>query len=179
MTALSTTGFATVSYDAWNGFGGWLLICLMIIGGGAGSTAGGLKLFRVAVLLRSLVWQCRRWSLPPAAVTTPSIWQGEQRRFLDATDMAPLGLFLALYLLVLGVGTAILTAYGYPLQDSLFEFVSSLSTVGLSAGITSPEAPAGVLWVEIVGMVLGRLEFFPVIVGVMRLCQDGAVWLRL
>ena len=66
-----------------------------------------------------------------------------------------------------------LTAYGYSLQDSLFEFISSLSTVGLSVGITSPDAPAGVLWTEIVGMVLGRLEFLTVAIASLRLLQDG------
>jgi trk system potassium uptake protein TrkH len=50
--------------------------------------------------------------------------------------------------------------------------VSSLSTVGLSAGITSPDAPTAVLWTEIVAMILGRLEFFTVIVGSLRLVRD-------
>ncbi|WP_228016408.1 potassium transporter TrkG [Leptolyngbya ectocarpi] len=59
------------------------------------------------------------------------------------------------------------------MQDSLFEFISSLSTVGLSIGITSPEAPAGVLWTEIIGMVLGRLEFLVVAIAGLRLLRDS------
>jgi trk system potassium uptake protein TrkH len=78
---------------------------------------------------------------------------------------------------VLIVGVGILTSYGYDLQASLFECVSSLSTVGLSAGITTPDAPGVVLWPEIVGMILGRLEFFTVIVGVRQLWQDSLVFL--
>lgn len=173
LTALSTTGFATVSYASWNGLGWWLLICLMIVGGGAGSTAGGIKLFRVVLLLRSLGWEIIRRRLPASTVTEPYLWQGDRRRFLTLADISQTSLFTLTYWLVLVVGTSILTAYDYPLQDSLFEFVSSLSTVGLSTGITHPEAPIGVLWTEIVGMVLGRLEFFTVIIGGTQLLQDG------
>lgn len=39
------------------------------------------------------------------------------------------------------------------------------------------EAPAGVLWVEIAGMILGRLEFFAVVVGLFKVFGDGAAWL--
>ncbi|MFN2241947.1 MAG: potassium transporter TrkG, partial [Anaerolineae bacterium] len=68
--------------------------------------------------------------------------------------------------------SGIIAAYGYPLQDSLFEFASALSTVGISVGITSPDAPAGVLWVEMLAMFLGRLEFFTIVIGLIKLCHD-------
>ncbi|NIV31379.1 MAG: potassium transporter, partial [Anaerolineae bacterium] len=68
----------------------------------------------------------------------------------------------------------IICAHGYSLQDSLFEFASALSTVGISVGITSASAPAGVLWVEMLAMFLGRLEFFAIVIGVLKLFHDGA-----
>jgi hypothetical protein len=83
-------------------------------------------------------------------------------------------MFVFLYLAAFVVGAGIIAAHGYPLQDSLFEFASALSTVGISVGITSASAPAGVLWVEILGMFLGRLEFFTIVIGVLKLFQDGA-----
>jgi trk system potassium uptake protein TrkH len=47
--ALSTTGFSTVGYGNWNSLGWWVLIVLMLIGGGIGSTAGGVKQYRMGV----------------------------------------------------------------------------------------------------------------------------------
>ena len=44
-----------------------------------------------------------------------------------------------------------------------------LGTVGLSVGVTSAGAPAGLLWTETVGMILGRLEFFVVFMGITRM----------
>ncbi|MCL7453224.1 MAG: hypothetical protein M8467_09255 [Anaerolineae bacterium] len=75
-------------------------------------------------------------------------------------------------------GAGILAAYGYPVQDSIFEFTSALSTVGLSVGITAPGAPAGVLWAEMAAMFLGRLEFFAIVIGMIRLSGDVPALIR-
>ncbi|MDY7013943.1 MAG: TrkH family potassium uptake protein [Cyanobacteriota bacterium] len=172
ITALSTTGFSTVGYGDWNGLGWLVLIGLMLIGGGTGATAGGIKQFRIYVLYRVLLWEIRRLFLPENAVTEPQIWQGERRTFLKDSQIRAIALFVFLYFLIYGVGCAITAAYGYSLQESLFEYASALSTVGLSVGVTAADAPPGLLWAEIVGMFLGRLEFFTVVVGTVQFFRD-------
>ena len=52
-----------------------------------------------------------------------------------------------------------------PLASCMFEFASSLGTVGLSIGLTGPETRAATLFAEIAGMLLGRLEIFLVFTG--------------
>ncbi len=85
---------------------------------------------------------------------------------------AGIALFVFLYFLLFTIGVTITSAYGYSIRDSLFEYASTLSTVGLSIGVTSPDAPTGLLWTQIIGMFLGRLEFFTVFIGIIRLSQD-------
>jgi trk system potassium uptake protein TrkH len=172
VSALSTTGFTTVDYHQWNGLGWLVLILLMLMGGGTGSTAGGIKQYRIHVLLRGLVWELQRRLLPRSAVVEPYLWKGEEREFVTDSHLRAVGLFVFLYLVVFFVGGGILAAYGYDLDESLFEFSSALSTVGISVGITSPSAPTGVLWVEMAAMFLGRLEFFTIAVGLFRLLGD-------
>jgi trk system potassium uptake protein TrkH len=172
VAALSTTGFATVDFGQWNGLAWLVIIVLMIMGGGTGSTAGGIKQYRIYVLYRGLVWEFRRWMLPRRAVTEPDVWKGEQRSFISDEHLRQIALFVFMYLVALFAGTGVLAAHGYALQDSLFEFASALSTVGVSVGVTSPAAPAGVLWTEMAAMFLGRLEFFAVVVGLVRLGGD-------
>lgn len=172
ITALTTTGFSTVSYRDWNSLGWLVLILLMLIGSGTGSTGGAIKQYRIYVLYRALIWEVRRMLLPKNAVTEPDVWQGDRRRFLSDSQIRQVSLFVFLYLLVYGIGSAILAAYGYSLQESLFEYASVLGTVGLSVGVTSADAPAGLLWTETVGMLLGRLEFFTVFVGIIRILKD-------
>jgi trk system potassium uptake protein TrkH len=178
VSALSTTGFATVDYRAWNSLGWMVLILLMLAGGGTASTAGGIKQYRIHALWRGLIWEVRRRMLPARAITQPDLWKGEGRHFLDDEHLRRVALFVFLYLALFLVGSGALAAYGYPLADSLFEFASALSTVGISVGVTAPDAPAGVLWLMMAAMVLGRLEVFPVLVGLLRLAGDLPALLR-
>ena len=110
--------------------------------------------------------------LPQQAVSEPHIWQSEQRKFLSDEQIRQVGVFVFLYLVTYLIGAAIMAAYGFSLQEALFEYASTMGTVGLSIGITGADAPVGMLWAQIVGMFLGRLEFFTVFVGVIRLLRD-------
>jgi trk system potassium uptake protein len=178
VTALTTTGFSTVTYEAWNSSGMLIMILLMLIGGGSCSTAGGIKQYRVYVLWKNLWWEIRRGLLPKSTVMENAVWVGDRPTFMKDMHLRQISAFLFLYLLTMTLGTAILTAYGYGLQESAFEFASSLGTVGLSIGITSASAPSGVLWTETLGMILGRLEFFVIFLGIAKLLRDGVSLLR-
>ncbi len=178
VTALTTTGFSTVAYTHWPPVGWCVLIVLMIVGGGTCSTAGGVKQYRVHVLFRYLCHDLGRRLGPRRAVTEPFLREGADRRFLSEGEVARIGAFLFLYLTVLALGTGVLAAYGNGVRESLFEFASALGTVGLSIGVTAAGAPRGLLWTETLGMLLGRLEFFTVFVGIARLARDGRFALR-
>ncbi len=172
VTALTTTGYSITAYGRWPALGWLVIIGLMIIGGGGGSTAGGLKQFRVYVLARAAAWEIAGFFRPRTAVGDFFVWQGDRRVFIEYPQVRRVAVFCFSYLVILFAGTAVIAAYGYPLRESLFEFASALGTVGLSVGITSAAAPAGVLWTEIFGMFFGRLEFFVIIVGTFRLVSD-------
>jgi trk system potassium uptake protein len=172
VTALSTTGFSTVGYGNWNAVGWLTLILLMLVGGGTGSTAGAIKQYRIYVLYRALRWEIRSLFLPKDVVTEPDLWQGEAQIFLSDARIRQVALFVFLYLGTFFIGSLIIAAHGYSFQDSLFEFASSIGTIGLSIGVTAPDAPPGVLWTQIAGMALGRLEFFTIIVGIMKITSD-------
>lgn len=172
VTAISTTGFNTIDYRAWPGFGWIVLIVLMLIGGGTGSTAGAIKQYRVYVLYRALRWEIKRMFLPPGAVTEADAWVGETRQFLGDARIRQVALFVFLYMVTFFMGSAIIAAHGFTVQESLFEFASSIGTIGLSVGVTSADMPLGVLWTQVIGMIMGRLEFFTVIVGVGKLLAD-------
>jgi trk system potassium uptake protein TrkH len=173
ITALTTTGFSTVSYGNWNGFGILVLIVLMLIGGGTCSTAGGIKQFRVYLLWRLLVWEIKRSLLPRTAVLERPVWEGNHRVFVDDARVRQISLFVFLYLATYLLGVLVLCACGYSLQDALFEFASAIGTVGLSVGVTSAGMPDVALWAETIAMFLGRLEFVVVIVSVLKMVGDG------
>ncbi|MGF7059008.1 TrkH family potassium uptake protein [Brassicibacter mesophilus] len=172
VSALSTTGFSTVGYGDWSGVGIFVLIVLMIIGGGAGSTAGGLKQYRVYVLIKSLIWNIKAYLLPKNIVRQNYINRPEGKYYVSDKHVVEISNFTTIYLIAYVIGVFILVANGYSLQASMFEFASSLGTVGLSVGVTSPDAPTAVLWTEIVGMMLGRLEFLVIFFAGMKMFRD-------
>jgi trk system potassium uptake protein TrkH len=172
VTCITTTGFSTVTYTDWNAFGILVLILGMLVGGGTGSTAGGMKQFRIVLLCKAIGWEIRRALLPASAVVAPYVWHGEEREYVSDTQIRAVAVFVFLYLLAWVVGTAILTAHGISLPEALFEFASAQGTVGLSLGVTRPDAPVLILWTQIVGMFLGRLEFLIVFEGIAKICKD-------
>ena len=179
VSALTTTGFSSVSYSNWNSFGVFLLIVLMLIGGGTCSTAGGIKQYRIYVLYKSLIWEIKSFFLPRTAVTENYIWQAERKDFISEARIRQIGTFLFLYLATYLLGSLVVAAAGVSIKDSLFEFASALGTVGLSVGVTAPEASPIILWTEAAGMFLGRLEFFVIICGAVKIVRDAGSVCRL
>lgn len=175
VSALTTTGFSTVPYDSWNPLGWAVLVTLMIVGGGTGSTAGGLKLHRVNALWAGLRAEFRRLILPPEAVVAARVTCAGRSRLITDDEFRRLGLHLFVYAGCLAAGTVGLSAEGLSLRDAVFEFASSLGTVGLSCGATSMAMPVGAILIETAGMFLGRLEFFVVVVALIKMGRHALV----
>ena len=178
ISAMSTTGFSTIEFNLWPLFANFIIILLMLIGGGSGSTAGGIKQFRVYIILKSVFWQIKEQFLPRNQVRENFVWRGETKWYIENEHIKKIANYIILYLLIFSVGVLVYLAYGYSLGDSMFEFASAMSTVGLSVGISGAGAPAGILWVNIIGMFLGRLEMFIIILASVKLFKDVKYGLR-
>ncbi len=172
VTSLTTTGFYTVTYTNWSDPGIFILIILMLVGGGTCSTAGGLKQYRIFVMWKTVYWQIKRSLLPRTAVVQNYIWDWENKDFISDEKVKQIANYIMLYLFLYALGSFIIMIYGYPMKQAFFEFASAIGTVGISIGVTNPHAPAGVLWTMTAGMFLGRLEFFIVFTGIWKILMD-------
>lgn len=166
-SALSTTGYSTMSYTSWPPFTIGILILMMLIGGGIGSTAGGIKLSRTYLMLRITMQNIRKRLLPPRNVEAPYYIRAQGKTPIDATVAFDTTGFVACYtgLFILGALLLTLTS-GCSLTEAMFEFASALGTVGLSIGLISPCTGTATLIVVMIGMILGRLEIFIVVIGI-------------
>lgn len=173
ISALTTTGFQTVGYGNWNDFGLLVLILLMLIGGGTCSTAGGIKQFRLYLLWKSMMWEIMRPFLPRTAVVERPIWEGNGKAFVDDARIRQVCVFAFLYATLYLIGVMIMCVCGFSLKESLFEFASAIGNAGLSVGVTSPGMPLTAMWSLTIAMFLGRLEFFVVIVSLIKIGRDG------
>ena len=167
VTTFSTTGYSTMNYAQWPPFAVGLLNLLMIIGGGAGSTAGGIKLSRTYLLIQITRENIRKRLSPARHITAPSYYRVQGKTPIDDVLIKDTVGFIACYMGVFIIGTLLLTlTSGSSLFEAVFEFASAFGTVGISNGLTNADATGGTLIVQMVGMILGRLEIFIVFIGV-------------
>jgi trk system potassium uptake protein TrkH len=167
--AQTTAGFSSVDIAALPDQAKLLLILSMLVGGGVGSTAGGVKLLRLLILVRVIQLVILRTQLPRHAVVDPRL--GGAVIDNDQIQHA-LSVILLFVLLVVGAWLAFVVAGHVPL-DALFEVVSAAGTVGLSTGITEPGLAPGLKILLTLLMLAGRVE----IVALLVLLYPGS-WLK-
>jgi trk system potassium uptake protein TrkH len=171
VSALSTTGYSTMSYTQWPAFAIGVLILMMLIGGGMGSTAGGMKLTRVYILVRVMALNFKKKLLSARTVGAPKYQKAQGKTPIDSMLIEDTTGFATCYLGIFVVGSLLLTlTANCSIVEAMFEFASALGTVGLSIGLTGPTTGSATLIVEIMGMIFGRLEIFVVLVGVYSAC---------
>ncbi len=170
-TALTTTGFSVLDYGGWNDVVYTIFIVIMLVGGGSGSTAGGIKQLRIYILFRAAVDQVRRTLLPRRAVTIRQFYHADQVVTLNDSVAGKTGVFAVSYAAIVAMGVLVMTAHGVPFLDAVFEFASTVGTVGLSIGVTAVDLPPAVLVSQVVGMLLGRLEVFMLFAGLFAILR--------
>lgn len=159
-SAQTTAGFSTVNISELDPGSKLVLIGSMAIGGGTGSTAGGFKVLRLMILLRAVHLILVRIALPKHAVISSRL----AGRRLEADEREGALCVIALFAITVLVSWVPFVIAGFDPLDSLFEVVSATGTVGISAGISSPELPAFLKTVLCVDMLLGRVEFVVLLV---------------
>ncbi len=164
VSVFTTTGFATADFDLWLPFSKFILIILMFIGGCMGSTAGGIKVFRVIVFAKTVTRELHRM-LFPHALRPLRIGNKVVDPHVGANIMAFGSLYTGAF--VLGIGVMVFC--GYDLVSAVTASVASLSNIGPGLGKVGPtqnwaHLPIMAKWVMSGLMLLGRLELFSVVV---------------
>jgi trk system potassium uptake protein TrkH len=138
----------------------------MIIGGAAGSTAGGIKLFRAILLYKGVGWRIKRAISTPRRVFVHKLGEKSLSKddAMDLINEAAIISFMWIILLFAGVIVVMQTTANTTLSNSFFEVCSAQGNVGLTAGITDINmSPVGKTML-IFNMWIGRLEIIPIIV---------------
>ncbi|HNX17824.1 MAG TPA: TrkH family potassium uptake protein [Methanoregula sp.] len=166
VSALTTTGFQIANIQMWESVTLLFLLMLVFIGGSAGSTSGGIKLNRVVLGFRSLIWWFRRLFVS-GKVLIP--FKSEGRIIPRATaelETAKTMLVIILSVIVIFVATLVIIQFHltlFSITDVIFDVTSAFSTCGITSGYVSPDMPFISKWVFIVVMWIGRLEVIPVL----------------
>ncbi len=167
VSILTSTGFQTIpSFEDLGSALPFLFILLMLCGAEAGSTSGGIKIYRVAVASLGLAYNARRHYGNKRHVTSMRIDRFGKRTVLTDKDISEAQTFVMLYLLILVIGSFLFILCGATLQEAIFDFASCLGCTGIGLGFLGVDSAPAPLLIGSAGMLLGRLEIIPLFLGI-------------
>ncbi|MDD3726235.1 MAG: TrkH family potassium uptake protein [Candidatus Ratteibacteria bacterium] len=157
-TGVGYSNISVQNFSYWSPLAILGLIIAMGLGGSSTSTAGGIKILRIGIILKGIKKELKILTSPESTIVVEKFHHIRDMTIED-NHVKMSAIITILYITLYLVGGLIGVFYGYQFLPSLFESVSASANVGLSMGITSPFMPAGLKITYIIQMWLGRLEF--------------------
>jgi trk system potassium uptake protein TrkH len=163
ISAMTSTGYTISDYMYWPVVAWVAIFFLMLTGACAGSTAGGIKWVRLAIIMKNSVAEFQRRIHPNAIIPVKLNEKAVPQQTINNT-MA----FLILYIFIIVLTVVIFSATGVNFDESIGAAVSAIGNVGISIGQFGPsgtysEFPTLAKWVMSIVMLIGRLEIFTVL----------------
>lgn len=160
----TSTGYITSNYEEWPQLAQAVLVFFMFAGGCAGSTSGGIKFMRLYILVR-VIWQELFRLAHPHSITHLKM----NDRPIPKEVVSGVISFFVLYMLLLGIGTLLLSAFNIDLLSAFGATLSCLSNIGPGLGSVGPienyaHFPPAVHVLLAMFMLLGRLEIYAILV---------------
>lgn len=162
---LSNTGFqsSNCDYDTWGRLFLIPTVLLMVVGGCAGSTSGGIKMVRVIVLLK-YVRKTIHELIHSSSMYTVKI----SGQIVEDLSLKRVMSFFSLFLIVFMLNVVCLSAAGMSLEEGAISFLTCFSNYGPGTGITGPSGtfdaiPNAAKWILSFDMMVGRLEIYTVL----------------
>ncbi len=165
ISILTGTGYVNAQFDDWGGFPLILFLGLMFIGGCAGSTTCGIKIFRLQILYSFINNQIKKIIYPKGIFVLKF-----NKNPVDDKFIASIISFIYMYFVIFFVIAALLSLTGLDFVTSISGAATSISNVGPGLGsIIGPNGDFSTLpdvskWILSLGMILGRLELFAILV---------------
>jgi len=161
ISILTGTGYVNAEFDSWGSFPITIFLALMFIGGCAGSTTCGIKIFRIQILYLFILNQLKK-IIYPKGIFVIKYDQGS----VDDKFIASIISFIYFYFVIFFILAALLSLTGLDFITAISGAATSISNVGPGLGpIIGPNGDFSSLpdiskWILTVGMILGRLELF-------------------
>ncbi|SNR97116.1 trk system potassium uptake protein TrkH [Anaerovirgula multivorans] len=161
---ITTTGYATTNYEEWTHFSQGVLFFLMFVGGCAGSTGGSIKVIRLLILLKLVIREISK-ILHPRAVVPVRI----NGKMISPDVIAGVSSFFFLYLLLLVMGSLLISLEGIGLVSSISSVAATLGNIGPGFDFVGPtqtysafSVPSKLLLSLM--MLFGRLELYTIFI---------------
>ena len=160
VSIMTTTGYSTADFARWPAVVQFILLALMLIGGCAGSTGGGIKVGRILIMGKQMVAQFKG-HLHPRAILPVRV----DKKVVDSEIVTAIFTFTGLYFTILFGATVVIAALGFDLVTAISAVVASIGNVGPGLGLVGPLSTYAVIpdpgkIVLMAAMLMGRLEIY-------------------
>ncbi len=162
---LTGTGYSSNNFSNWGSFGLVVMMIIMFIGGCAGSTTGGIKIFRLQILFRGAIAQIKKLTQPHAIL----VMRFNSKVVNENTYNSVMGFFF-MYIFLFIISALSLSLFNLDFLTAFSGAASAISNVGPGLGdIIGPSGnyfslENGAKWILSITMIIGRLEIFTVLV---------------
>ena len=163
-SVITTSGFSTALFEQWPMFSQLILLLLMFVGGMAGSTAGGLKVSRVAILVKSGLAELKRVVRPNRIVTVQF-----ENKMMEEQELNKIYNYVIIYAFIF-ITTTLMVSFEAPDFISAFSTVATtINNIGPGLGVVGPSGNFSMYspFIKVILsfiMIMGRLELFPVLI---------------
>lgn len=163
-TVMTTTGFATMDFNAWPIFSQVLLVLLMFVGACAGSTGGGMKVSRFIIYIKSALKEMATL-LHPNSVKKIKM----DGKIIDHETIRSANIYLIIYVMLMAVSIIIVSLDQFDLVTTVTSVIATFNNIGPGLGVVGPAGNFHSLsilskLVLIFDMLTGRLEIFPIVI---------------
>lgn len=161
---MTTTGFVTTDFSKWPLFSQMILIFLMFVGGSAGSTAGGLKVSRIIIAVKSAVNEVKQ-IINPNRVTAVSL----DSKAVDEDTAKQTSNYILVYVMIFAILLILFSIQTHDFKSAFAAVATTINNIGPGLGAYGPMDNFSSLeifskYILMFAMLIGRLEIFPILI---------------
>ncbi|MBR1597827.1 MAG: TrkH family potassium uptake protein [Lachnospiraceae bacterium] len=161
---MTTAGFSSTDFDLWPSFSKSILVLLMLIGGCAGSTCGGIKVSRIIIYLKTVKKELAQLCHP----RNVKIIQIDEKP-LGHSTLRSANIFFIVYILMFAFSTLLISVDNFDLETNFTAVASAIGNIGPGLALVGPTRNFDLYsdfskFILMFDMLAGRLELFPLLV---------------
>lgn len=161
---MTTTGYATTDFNLWPTTSKFVLVILMVIGACAGSTGGGIKVSRIAIMVKTIRKEINTYIHPKSV---KKILFDE--KLVEHEVLRAINVYLITYIIIYVLSVFVISFEGYDLTTTLTSVLATFNNIGPGLELVGPTSNFGFLnglskTVLMIDMLAGRLELFPLLI---------------
>lgn len=169
VSILTSTGFASTDINLWPPFAYHIIILLMFIGGSVCSTAGGIKIYNIMILLKAIWWETQRMFLPKNTIIKRKIYHDKKKRDINDDTIRSITIFIIVYILIFVFSSMIVLIYTKNFEMAYTLVASSMGNTGVGPAFINPGISIVVKIVLIIDFWVGRIGVWPLLLSIVYL----------